>query len=249
MEKLNYEKIKEEFINYYNEVSENTKKDILKYNHSFEVAELMVDLAEKKNLNEEQTTLARVIGLLHDIGRFEQIKKLDTFKDDESFDHADYGVKYLFEEKNIRKYIETDIYDLVIATAILYHNKKELPDYLSEDEELYTKMVRDCDKIDIFKQVALLEQDEFNKEELTDEVLKDFKNGKLVNNEDIKTKTDYTVSLFSFIYDFNYNESLDLLVYKDNFEFYLSMIDVDSKSEELFNELKKICFNKIEEGV
>ena len=249
MEELNYNKVKEEFIKYYNEVSENTKKDILKYNHSFEVAELMVDLAEKMNLKEEQVILARIIGLLHDIGRFEQIKKYDTLKDHESFDHADYGVNYLFKENNIRKYIESDKYDLLIATSILYHNKKTLPDYLSEDEEIYAKMIRDCDKIDIFKQVALLEQDEFNKDELTDKVLKDFKKGKLVNNTDIKTKTDYTVSLFSFIYDFNYNESLDLLVYKDNFEFYLSVIEVDDKSEELFNELKKICFNKIEEGV
>lgn len=249
MENLDYNKIKEEFIKYYNKVAGNTKKDILKYNHSFDVAELMVDLAEKMNLNKEQTVLARIIGLLHDIGRFEQIKKHGTLKDHESFDHADYGVKILFEENNIRKYIETDKYDLVIATAILYHNKKILPDNLSDEEELFSKMIRDCDKIDIFRQVALLEEDEFIKEELTDKVLEDFKNGQLVNNTDIKTKSDYVVSLFSFIYDFNYNESLDLLIYKDNFEFFLSMIDVDNKSEELFNELKKICFNKIEEGV
>ena len=47
--------------------------------------------------------------LLHDIGRFKQIKLYDNFIDNmENNDHADYGVKILFEENLIRKFIEDD---------------------------------------------------------------------------------------------------------------------------------------------
>ena len=43
-----------------------------------------------------------VLGLLHDIGRFEQARRFHTFIDYKSMDHARYGVWYLFEQGHIR---------------------------------------------------------------------------------------------------------------------------------------------------
>ena len=49
-----------------------------------------------------------LIGLLHDIGRFEQVKVYDTFSDIDSIDHADYGVEilgdYIDGDKNTAKF-------------------------------------------------------------------------------------------------------------------------------------------------
>ena len=45
-----------------------------------------------------------LIGLLHDIARFEQYTKYKTFRDSISIDHGDLGVEILFEEKEIEKY-------------------------------------------------------------------------------------------------------------------------------------------------
>lgn len=44
-----------------------------KINHSLRVAKLMKEYAKKLEYSEEEITLAEEIGLLHDIGRFEQI--------------------------------------------------------------------------------------------------------------------------------------------------------------------------------
>ncbi len=43
-----------------------------------------------------------MIALLHDIGRFEQLKRFDSFLPD-TMDHAAYGVKILFNNDNWRK--------------------------------------------------------------------------------------------------------------------------------------------------
>ena len=58
--------------------------------------------AQRLGLNQEQVNLATAIGLLHDIGRFEQVRLYHTFNDGKSVNHAEIGVKILFEDGLIR---------------------------------------------------------------------------------------------------------------------------------------------------
>ncbi len=53
----------------------------IKANHIYRVAENSKKIAQNIGLKEEDVKLAELIGLLHDIGRFEQIKKYNTFAD------------------------------------------------------------------------------------------------------------------------------------------------------------------------
>lgn len=48
----------------------------LKYNHSYRVADLQVKYAKLLGFNKEDIEIAKIIGLLHDIGRFEQLKNI-----------------------------------------------------------------------------------------------------------------------------------------------------------------------------
>ena len=70
----------------------------LKVTHTYYVAENSKNIAEKLNLSKEDIELAELIGLMHDIGRFEELKitkELNSIK----FDHATYGSKcYLKKE-------------------------------------------------------------------------------------------------------------------------------------------------------
>ena len=66
----------------------------------------------------EDENLAKLIALLHDIGRFEQIRLYHTFSDKDSINHAEFGAKLLFEDGLIRKFVETDKYDKIIKNAI-----------------------------------------------------------------------------------------------------------------------------------
>lgn len=222
----------------------------LKYHHSIAVSELMGELAFRLNLTKEQIELARVIGLLHDIGRFKQIKEFDSQVDSKTIDHADESVKYLFDDKHIRDFIENKKYDKVIKTAIKYHNKIKIPSSIKDPEVLlFTKMIRDMDKVDIYKQVAVNYNREFNASDVTKKVLKDFKNEKTIDLKIRKTKTDATLVQLAFIFDINFNESFDILVDTDNFDLYLSMVEVEEHSEKLWNKIKELCFDKINRGV
>ena len=74
------------------------KEDAIKYkyNHSLRVMDLSIDIAKSLKLNEEDLKLVKLIGLLHDIGRFEQVKRYHTFIDKNSINHGELGVEILF---------------------------------------------------------------------------------------------------------------------------------------------------------
>ena len=85
----------DDFMLYYDMELE---KISLKYYHTQRVAILCEKIAASLYLTDEERYIAWVIGMLHDIGRFDQATMYDTFNDKESFDHAEYGVRLLFDE-------------------------------------------------------------------------------------------------------------------------------------------------------
>ena len=55
--------------------------------------------------------------------------------------------------------------------------------------------------------------------------------------------------MLAFIFDINFDESFDILVNTDNFDLFLSTIEVEKNSEKLWKKLKEICFDQINQGV
>mgnify|MGYP003206900974 FL=1 len=90
----------------------------LKVDHIKRVSKIAKQIAINLNLSREDIELAELIGLLHDIGRFEQVKRYNTFWDQRSVSHGLLGVEVLFEDNRIRNFIISDKYDKIIITAI-----------------------------------------------------------------------------------------------------------------------------------
>ena len=71
------------------------------------VKEIAGKIARSLNFSEEEIKLAKVIGVLHGIARFEQYKRFQTFSDLKSIDHGDYGVEmfsiWFKKQRNTRK--------------------------------------------------------------------------------------------------------------------------------------------------
>ena len=92
-------------MNYFDEYTKSydmTKPELeYKYHHSYRVMDNMIVLAKSLSLPIKDVNLAKCIGLLHDIGRFEQFKKYQTFKDID-MDHGDYGEKILRENDALK---------------------------------------------------------------------------------------------------------------------------------------------------
>ena len=146
----------EVFNEYVNNYDMDNPKIKLKYDHSIRVAELSLKYARKLGFYEEDINLAYIIGLLHDIGRFEQAKRFDSFVDLETIDHADLGCEILFEQNIIKKFDIDEKYYEIIKKVIRNHNKHEIEPGLNEQELLHAKLIRDTDKLDILYNMAYL---------------------------------------------------------------------------------------------
>ncbi len=134
----------------FRELSEQQKNNFsIKKEHSLRVSQLTLFLAKKLDLPENESKIAFVSGIFHDIGRFGQLIEYNTFDDSKSVDHAEFGVE-IIKKEDFLKEIEIGDDDL-IYTAIRWHNKLEIPKKLTERELLHAKLLRDADKLDILR--------------------------------------------------------------------------------------------------
>ena len=236
----------EKLIKYSQQFGDNPKIDI-KRRHSLRVMQNCEKLAVYLNLNNEEIELAKLIGLIHDIGRFEQVKKYNTFLDRNSVNHGELGIQILFDNNRIRDFIQTDKYDKLIKTAILNHNYREISEDVKDSKTLlYCKIIRDADKIDIFPVViddglenaVVFKIEDISKENVSDEIIDDCLNHRSCRKEFMKTNIDCMVVWISYIYNLNFDCSLKII--KDN-NYIDRMIDlVDYKNEKTYLAMKKI---------
>jgi len=232
--------LEKEFDNYVKKFDMNIPQIRLKYYHSYEVMKLMNELADMLNLKEEEKKLASAIGLLHDIGRFPQIQEYGDCNDVKTgVDHAVLGINYLFSQNHIKDFYKKEEYYDFVKDAIDNHNKYKINDNISLKSISFSKMIRDMDKIDIYRVMAQEYESFFNKNEITPEVLEQFNNEKSILSKTKKTKTDNFFSCLGFIYDFNFKESFIILKKTNYLNLYFDSVKVDDNSIKEFNELKK----------
>ncbi len=110
-------------------------------------AELIAD-GELFDAKTREAVLAAA--LLHDTGRYEQLKLYNTFKDSESIDHAVFSHDIVKEKGWLDGLFGAPTRDAILK-AVLYHNRREIPDGLDALTEACSQTVRDADKLDIFR--------------------------------------------------------------------------------------------------
>ena len=204
--------MKKEFDNYVKAYDLNDYNTQYKYKHSIRVMKICEALANNMGLNEEDTYIIKTIGLLHDIGRFDQIKFTSSY-DDSEFDHAAYGAMILFKENLIEQFnVDPKYYD-IIEFAIRNHNRYKIEDINDERKLMFAKLIRDADKIDIFDAYTYLNAYNItdNLDDVTTEVVIQFKKCEPINIKTMKTRADKLLNTFAFVFDINYNESLEII--------------------------------------
>ena len=120
---IDIEKAKKEFINYTEKFDLEKEEIKRKQEHSLRVMEASRKIADRLGLNEEEIWLASIIGLLHDIGRFEQYNRNNTYLNEMLLDHSNLGIKVLLEDDYIKKYVDNEKYIPIVLVAIKNHNK------------------------------------------------------------------------------------------------------------------------------
>ena len=219
-------------------------KIALKITHTYEVLNSAKYIAKKLNLNKEDYDLACLIALLHDIGRFEQLKEYDSYDDTLGMNHAEFGIKLLFEENYIRKFVEEKDFDEIIYKAIENHNKYKVDfNDFTDREIMHAKIIRDADKLDNFRVkekesfVALFEEgmneDKVGKQDITDKIYKTFENHSLILSSDRVTYMDHWVSFIAFIFDMNYDASLEFIKDKNYIDILVDRIDYSNEDTKM----------------
>lgn len=250
---IDFQKAMNAFQNYLKDFDTEYGKIDLKIRHTYGVVRACEYIVDKLELNEEDKELAKLIALLHDIGRFEQIRQSDCFIDGANMDHAILGNDILFKRNLIRKFIDDNQYDDIISKAILNHNKLRIEEGLTERESLHAKIIRDADKLDNFR---VKSEDDFENiidnsskeilenDVISDNIYNDFMNDRVIVSKDRTTFLDFWVSYLAFMFDFNYIYGLEYIKEKNYINIIIDRLDY--KKEETKQKIEEIRKHALE---
>lgn len=240
---------RKEFFCYLEQFDGENEKIKLKVIHTDGVVRCAAEIAHRMELKEEDCLLAELIALLHDIGRFEQVKVFDSFEP-AAMDHAAYGADLLFGSRQmIRKFIKEDTWDNIIRESIARHSDFSVGTIEDEKTLLHAKLIRDADKLDNCRVKledsirVLLEMDgtEVGKQRISDNVWNTCLNHESVRSEDRRTKMDYWVSYTAYFFDINFAETYSIIREKDYANRIIDRIPyTDPDTKEKMEKLRRI---------
>jgi len=194
----------------------------LKQEHTRRTCEEILYLAGRLALDDNQTRIAKAVALLHDVGRFPQFANYRTYNDTRSVNHGCLGVDVLHRECVLealepeeRRWIET---------AVARHGRKSLSTDLNGPALLFLKLIRDADKLDIYRIVAdvyrrraedpaglSFEIELPDEPRITPDVLDAVLAGRLIEHASLRTLNDVRLCQIGWVYDMNFAASLERL--------------------------------------
>jgi putative nucleotidyltransferase with HDIG domain len=202
----------------------------LKIDHTERVCQEASDLARALGLSQKDRMLAEIIALFHDIGRFKQYKKYQTFRDCDSENHAKLGVRELIRNGVLAGFSSGERRD--ITRAIAFHNAALLPTCTNDTTGTLMRLIRDADKLDIWRIVCgRLRRNEVDAPHpngplwshqsdvpCSPKVLESYRTRRFVYLEDVRHLNDYKLLAISWIYDLNFACTLKTVASRGHIE-------------------------------
>lgn len=252
---MNREKLKNAFDTYAKKYNLDIVKIKLKYEHTYYVADISDIIARDLKLCDEDVDLAWTIGLLHDIGRFEQVTRFGTYKDAISVDHAQFGADILFKDGLINNFFEDDEQTAelmhLIEISIRNHNIFVLPDTLTDRERLFCQIIRDADKVDIMRanvefpleEICNVSSEELYSASVADETMEAFLRHETIRRNKNMGVGDGIMNQIAFLFALYYPISLKLMIERGHIfklmEFHSQNPDTEEKFDKARDEAKR----------
>jgi HD domain len=204
---------------------EEQKNIALKEEHTWKVCANITRIAREERLDGERTALAEAVAMFHDIGRFPQYRRYKTFKDSASVNHARLGAGILVEGRVLDKLPRNE--QITIVTGVRNHNAFAIPPGLEPEIALFLKLVRDADKLDIwrvFLDFYRLPEDERasavslgfpDVPECSPQILDAVCRGELAHLAWVNSLNDFKLLQLSWVYDLNFAASFRMLDERD----------------------------------
>ena len=222
--KLDRDKAGKAFRNYVAQYNAQDEKVKLKIDHTYRVAALCEQIAQSISLSSDDVDIAWFSGLLHDVGRFEQLRRFGTFNDAQSIDHAMYGAEILFDQEKIWDYIDRDAIMkdelLFLRKVISCHSAYRVPQDYTDREKQFADILRDADKIDILKvnvdvpleEIYNVTSKDLANAEVTQAVMDSFAQKHATLRALKRTSVDHVVGHISLAYELVYPYSVKVVV-------------------------------------
>jgi hypothetical protein len=232
-----------QFIEEYPDLKENIQ---IKADHSRKVHLEILGLAQSLILKEDEVFLAEFIGLFHDIGRFKQYVKYQTFSDSKSQNHAELGIEVLKGQTIIEDFSDED--REVVLKSILNHSRAEIIPDNNEKVIFFSKLIRDADKLDVWRLITeyyMVKEQKENKtlelelpdnEDISDAVFDSIMKQEVVLKESLKTLNDFKLLQIAWLFDLNFEYSIQRLYSKKYLE---KIFDTLPKNQKV-NQIKQI---------
>lgn len=228
----------------------------LKVAHTYRVAGLCERIARSVAFSEDSplcdydVELAWLCGLLHDIGRFEQVRQFDTFNDALSVSHAALGVHVLFDNADpcgplIRSFVSCDAEDALIASTIATHSDYRIPTSFDERTQALCNVLRDADKIDIIlvnctssiTDIYGVSEEDMLQSELSPMVVDAFYGHRTIPRGVRCFPADILVGHLCFAWELVYSESQRILREQGHIDQMLSRRFTNSKTQATFERM------------
>jgi hypothetical protein len=206
---------------YHNTDSEGLQNIRMKVEHTRKVCGVMELLAAGEGLSGHERCIAGAVALLHDVGRFPQYRRWRTFRDSISDNHARMGVDVIREQKLLESLPSEE--RLLIEEAVRFHNLLSVPTVLKSPTDLFVKLIRDADKLDIwrvFLDFFSLPEDERasaallglpDRDGVTATCVAALTNRQVVRLDTVECVNDFKLLLISWTFDLNFSSSIQLL--------------------------------------
>jgi putative nucleotidyltransferase with HDIG domain len=246
--------LKEEFVHYTNQFKSNDffvqQHFKVKQKHTFNVCDNILAIGSRLGLDPQQLLIAEIIALFHDIGRFEQYNQYQTFSDFDSVNHSELGIE-IIKERNFLKMLPIKTKQLVLD-AIFNHNTPKVPENLNSDLALYSKLIRDADKLDIFRvlreydmQENPLQKNNFNDYKIPDVILNAFNRRNTVLLTPGMSQCDFHLFRVSWIFDINFHPTFQMLDQQNHLQYFLSKLPKCYRLMNIQNIVREYMVEKI----
>jgi hypothetical protein len=228
---------------------------LLKQEHTLRVCEEIVDLGGEIGLQEDELVLAETTALLHDIGRFEQYARYHTFVDMRSGNHADLGLSVIARNRLLDGF-DAEV-QLIIIEAVRHHNRADLPQAADQEWFLYAKLLRDADKLDIWRVVTdyydrvgqerneAIELDLPDTPELSRQVLDDLAAARIVQVRHLRTLNDFKLLQMGWVYDINFDPTCSRISERRYLEKILRVLPADAAIYKIYRQMQAYLSDRI----
>ncbi len=230
----------------------------LKYKHILKVRDVIREIAVSEGSEDHQVRLAGIAALFHDIGRFRQYADYGTFSDRKSKNHALLGLREL------KKYGVLDLLEhenrFLIETAIANHNRREISGGTSGEALFYSKLLRDADKIDIWRVVTeyyenpeaetnqALQLDLPDTPGYNEAIFRQVEQGQSIRMEDMTTLNDFKLLQAGWVFDLSFTRSFELVKKRRYIERLFAVMPHETPFRKLRGKLLDYLDSKINQG-